>query len=315
MSPANLAGDMALEPAALHMPVARPPVGEEREQDEALLALARRQRRAVVGGVLGDQAGADVRPGGAQGGLDRLGEVVGERGRPTRPERADRHRGDARRPAATRVEVTARLLVDQPQQEDVVAVDHRRVRRVSVRGPHRSAVEGLQALAARVHLVHEGVDLETHVTDVVNLLDYENLEDAVLVGHSYAGIVITGVADRRPRRLNAAVYLDTSPLPNGKAIADVQPPSSASTSGARSSNSGTAGAGRCRTGRPSRRGRSGARPRSRSTTSRPSRSAERRSPTRRSRPRCAWRATGRRRSATSPCCAPREARTSPCFAG
>jgi pimeloyl-ACP methyl ester carboxylesterase len=82
----------------------------------------------------------------------------------------------------------------------------------------------LTGLGERVHLAHEGVDLETHITDVVNLLDYENLEDAVLVGHSYAGIVITGVADRRPERLNAAVYLDTSPLPNGMAIADVQPP-------------------------------------------------------------------------------------------
>jgi uncharacterized cupin superfamily protein len=55
-----------------------------------------------------------------------------------------------------------------------------------------------------------GVDLETHITDVVNLLDYENLEDAVLVGHSYAGIAITGMADWRPERFNAAVYLDTS---------------------------------------------------------------------------------------------------------
>jgi pimeloyl-ACP methyl ester carboxylesterase len=72
----------------------------------------------------------------------------------------------------------------------------------------------LTGLGERVDLVHEGVDLETRVTDVVNRLDYENREDAVLVGHSYTGIVITGVADRRPRRLNAAVYLDTSPLPN-----------------------------------------------------------------------------------------------------
>jgi pimeloyl-ACP methyl ester carboxylesterase len=82
----------------------------------------------------------------------------------------------------------------------------------------------LTGLGERVHLAHPGVDLETHIADVVNLLDYNALEDAVLVGHSYAGSVITAVADRRPQRLRAVVYLDTSPLPDGTAIVDVQPP-------------------------------------------------------------------------------------------
>src|SRR5262249_50571615 len=82
----------------------------------------------------------------------------------------------------------------------------------------------LTGLGERVHLSHPGVDLETHIADVVNLLDYNTLEDAVLVGHSYAGSVITAVADRRPQRLRAVVYLDTSPLADGMAIADVQPP-------------------------------------------------------------------------------------------
>ncbi len=82
----------------------------------------------------------------------------------------------------------------------------------------------LTGLGERVHLARAEVDLETHISDVVNLLDYEELEDAVLVGHSYAGTVVTAVADRRPERLDAVVYLDTSPLPNGTAIADVQQP-------------------------------------------------------------------------------------------
>jgi pimeloyl-ACP methyl ester carboxylesterase len=81
----------------------------------------------------------------------------------------------------------------------------------------------LTGLGERVHLAHAGVDLETHVADVLNLLDYEDLEQAVLVGHSYAGTVVTAVADRRPERLRAVVYLDTSPLPDGTAIVDVQP--------------------------------------------------------------------------------------------
>lgn len=82
----------------------------------------------------------------------------------------------------------------------------------------------LTGLGERAHLAHAGVDLETHICDVVNLLDYNVLDDVVLVGHSYAGTVVTAVADRRPRRLNAVVYLDTSPLPDGVAIADVQRP-------------------------------------------------------------------------------------------
>jgi pimeloyl-ACP methyl ester carboxylesterase len=82
----------------------------------------------------------------------------------------------------------------------------------------------LTGLGERMHLAHAGVDLETHVADVVNLLEYEALEDVVLVGHSYSGIVVTAVADRVPARLNAVVYLDTSPLPNGMAIIDAQSP-------------------------------------------------------------------------------------------
>ncbi|HTZ64780.1 MAG TPA: alpha/beta hydrolase [Solirubrobacteraceae bacterium] len=82
----------------------------------------------------------------------------------------------------------------------------------------------LTGLGERVHLAHAGVDLETHIADVVNLLDYEALKDALLVGHSYAGTVVTAVADRRPERFNAVAYLDTGPLPNGTAIVDVQPP-------------------------------------------------------------------------------------------
>ncbi len=82
----------------------------------------------------------------------------------------------------------------------------------------------LTGLGDRAHLAREDVDLETHIRDVMNLLDYEALEDVILVGHSYAGTVVTAVADRRPQRLNAVVYLDTSPLPDGTAIADVQSP-------------------------------------------------------------------------------------------
>jgi pimeloyl-ACP methyl ester carboxylesterase len=82
----------------------------------------------------------------------------------------------------------------------------------------------LTGLGERVHLASPSVDLETHINDVVNLLDYEDLDEVVLVGHSYAGIVITGVEDRSARRLHGCVYLDTSPVPGGMAIYDLQPP-------------------------------------------------------------------------------------------
>jgi pimeloyl-ACP methyl ester carboxylesterase len=80
----------------------------------------------------------------------------------------------------------------------------------------------LTGLGERVHLADTSVDLDTHIADVLGVLDYENLSDAVLVGHSYAGVVVTGAADRRPERLDAVVYLDCSPLPDGMAISDVQ---------------------------------------------------------------------------------------------
>ena len=82
----------------------------------------------------------------------------------------------------------------------------------------------LTGLGERVHLADESVDLDTHIADVLGVLDYEDLTHAVLVGHSYAGVVVAGAADRRPERLDAVVYLDSSPLPDGKAISDVQTP-------------------------------------------------------------------------------------------
>ncbi|HUA48518.1 MAG TPA: alpha/beta hydrolase [Solirubrobacteraceae bacterium] len=82
----------------------------------------------------------------------------------------------------------------------------------------------LTGLGERVHLARPDVDLDTHIEDVVSVLDYEDLHGVVLVGHSYAGIVVTGAVDRRPERIGAVVYLDTSPLPAGMTIVDVESP-------------------------------------------------------------------------------------------
>src|SRR5918996_1291487 len=82
----------------------------------------------------------------------------------------------------------------------------------------------LTGLGERVHLAAPEIDLETHITDVTNLLFYEDLNDVTLVGHSYAGIVVEGVADRVPERLSQLVYLDSGPLGDGTAHIDFYPP-------------------------------------------------------------------------------------------
>jgi pimeloyl-ACP methyl ester carboxylesterase len=60
----------------------------------------------------------------------------------------------------------------------------------------------------RVHLASVDVGLHTHVLDVVNTILYENLHDVILIGHSYGGMVITGVADSLPGRIKKLIYLD-----------------------------------------------------------------------------------------------------------
>ncbi|MGI8552191.1 MAG: alpha/beta fold hydrolase, partial [Dehalococcoidia bacterium] len=82
----------------------------------------------------------------------------------------------------------------------------------------------LTGLGERAHLGGPQVDLDTHIADVVNLLRYEELRDVVLVGHSFAGTVITGVADQVPERIARLVYVDTWPLPDGGAHIEANSP-------------------------------------------------------------------------------------------
>ena len=79
----------------------------------------------------------------------------------------------------------------------------------------------LTGLGERKHLLNPGVDLDTQITDVVNLLEYEDLTDVILLGHSYGGMVITGVADRALGRIGKLVYLDAAHPKNGESLADV----------------------------------------------------------------------------------------------
>ena len=82
----------------------------------------------------------------------------------------------------------------------------------------------LTGLGERVHLAGPEVDLETHIADVVNTIQWNDLQDVILAGHSYAGTVITGVADRIPDQVDQLVYVDSAPLADGMAMTDLYPP-------------------------------------------------------------------------------------------
>jgi pimeloyl-ACP methyl ester carboxylesterase len=76
-------------------------------------------------------------------------------------------------------------------------------------------------LGERSHLARPEIGFEAHVTDVVNVLKYEDLRDVILVGHSSSGVVITGVADRAPERRAHVVYLDAFVPDDGQAVLDL----------------------------------------------------------------------------------------------
>ena len=67
------------------------------------------------------------------------------------------------------------------------------------------------------------IGLDTHIQDVVNLIETKDLQQVILVGHSYSGMVITGVADRVPGRIAHLVYLDAVVPRNGQALVDTAP--------------------------------------------------------------------------------------------
>lgn len=78
----------------------------------------------------------------------------------------------------------------------------------------------LTGLGDRVHLASPTISLETHIEDVTRLLWFERLADVVLVGHSYAGVVITAAADRVPHQLKRLVYLDAIVPKSGQCLLD-----------------------------------------------------------------------------------------------
>jgi pimeloyl-ACP methyl ester carboxylesterase len=79
-------------------------------------------------------------------------------------------------------------------------------------------------LGERAHLAGPQVGLDTHIQDVVGAIEMEDLRDIVLIGHSYGGMVATGVADRVRGRIAQLIYLDAFAPRNGQSVFDLQPP-------------------------------------------------------------------------------------------
>ena len=79
----------------------------------------------------------------------------------------------------------------------------------------------LTGLGERMHLNSPEIDLETHIKDVVNVIRFEDLHDVVLTGHSYGGMVITGVMDRVPERIRHVVFLDAAVPDDGMSLWDL----------------------------------------------------------------------------------------------
>lgn len=74
----------------------------------------------------------------------------------------------------------------------------------------------------RVHLASPDINLTTHINDVVNMILFEDLHDITLVGHSYGGMVITGVADRVPDRIRRLIYVDAFVPEDGESVESIQ---------------------------------------------------------------------------------------------
>ena len=101
---------------------------------------------------------------------------------------------------------------------------YKRVAQLLRKAGHEVYTPTLTGLGERAHLMSRAVNLDTHIQDIVNVIRWEELSDVVLCGHSYGGMVVTGVADQIPDKLKALVYLDAFVPSNGGALMDFVEP-------------------------------------------------------------------------------------------
>jgi pimeloyl-ACP methyl ester carboxylesterase len=101
---------------------------------------------------------------------------------------------------------------------------YQRVSRLLSKAGHEVYAPTMTGVGERSHLVGPHVDLNLHIQDIAAVLHYEDLRDVILVGHSYGGMVITGVAGLAPDRVGKLVYLDAANPRNGESLVDVAGP-------------------------------------------------------------------------------------------
>jgi pimeloyl-ACP methyl ester carboxylesterase len=89
---------------------------------------------------------------------------------------------------------------------------------------HKVFTPTLTGVGERTHLLRAGVDLKTHISDVVNVMKWENLSEVVLCGHSYGGFVISGVAEQIAPVIRSIVFLDAFVPHNGESVNDLTGP-------------------------------------------------------------------------------------------
>jgi pimeloyl-ACP methyl ester carboxylesterase len=88
---------------------------------------------------------------------------------------------------------------------------------------HNVYTPTLTGLGERSHLVNKDIGSDTHISDIIQVLEYEDLNEIILVGHSYGGLVIRGVAEKVPHRIRQLVYLDAYIPQDYKSAFDIVP--------------------------------------------------------------------------------------------
>ncbi len=91
---------------------------------------------------------------------------------------------------------------------------------------HKVFAPTLTGLADRSHLLSDRLTLDTHIADIANLMEWEDLSEVILCGHSYAGFVLAGVVERRLPTIAAVVFVDAYVPRDGQSMFDVATPSS-----------------------------------------------------------------------------------------
>jgi pimeloyl-ACP methyl ester carboxylesterase len=101
---------------------------------------------------------------------------------------------------------------------------YQRVARILRSAGHEVYTPTMTGVGERSHLLGPEIDLDMHIRDISAVLHYEGLRDVILVGHSYGGMVVTGVADRAADRVGRLVYLDAATPANNQSLVDVAGP-------------------------------------------------------------------------------------------